>query len=73
MESHVTNLYKLCRVCGGKVITKYGFINAKTCNDYADLLTVGILPLRFKGSLKPWFCSKKFTFKVTRIKEILSI
>ena len=53
MESHVTNLYKLCRVCGGKVITKYGFINAKTCNDYADLLTVGILPLRFKGSLKP--------------------
>lgn len=48
MESHITNLYKLCRVCGGKVITKYGYVNVKTCNDYADLLTVGILPLRDK-------------------------
>ena len=43
---HLTNLYKLCRVCDGKVITKCGYINVKTCSDYVDLLRTcfGILP-----------------------------
>ena len=38
MELHLTNLYKLCRVCSGKVVTKRGYVNAKTCSDYVDLL-----------------------------------
>ena len=29
---------KLCRVCGGKVITKLDCVNTKTCSDYVDLL-----------------------------------
>ena len=46
MELHLANLYKLCRVCGGKVVTKRGNVNAKTCSDYVDLLRTcfGILP-----------------------------
>ena len=32
------NLYKLCSVCGGRVVTKLGYVNAKTCSDYIDLL-----------------------------------
>ena len=39
MKLHLTNLYKLCGVCDGKVVTKRGYVNAKTCSDYVDLLT----------------------------------
>ena len=38
MELHLTNLCKFCRVCGGKVVTKRGYVNAKSCRDYVDLL-----------------------------------
>ena len=38
MELYLTNLYKLCRVCGGNAITKCGYVNAKTCSDHVDLL-----------------------------------
>ena len=46
MELHVTNLCKFCCVCGVKVITKHGYVNAKTCSDYVDLLKTcfGTLP-----------------------------
>ena len=37
MELHFPNLYKLCCVCGGKVVTKRGYGNAKACSDYIDL------------------------------------
>ena len=38
MELHLINLFNLFRVCGGKVITKRGYVNAKTCSNYVDLL-----------------------------------
>ena len=38
MELHLLNLYKLCRICGGIVVTKRGYVNAKTCSDCVDLL-----------------------------------
>ena len=46
MELHLLNLYKLCRICGGIVVTKRGYVNAKTCSDCVDLLITcfGILP-----------------------------
>ena len=46
MELHLTNLHKLCCVCGGQIVTKQGYVNAKTCSDYVDLLRTcfGILP-----------------------------
>ena len=38
MELHLLNLYKLCRICGGNVVTKCGYVNEKTCSDCVDLL-----------------------------------
>ena len=29
MELRLINLYKLCRVCGGKVVSKCGYVNEK--------------------------------------------
>ena len=46
MELYLTSLYKLCRVCGGKVVTKRDYVNAKIFSNYDDLLITcfGILP-----------------------------
>ena len=46
MELHLINLFNLFRVCCGKVITKRGYVNAKTYSNYVDLLRTcfGILP-----------------------------
>ena len=52
------NLYKLCSVCGGRVVTKLGYVNAKTCSDYIDLLRTcfGILTSEDK-EVKIWIHS----------------
>ena len=52
------NLYKLCSVCGGWVVTKLGYVNAKTCSDYIDLLRTcfGILTSENK-EVKIWIHS----------------
>ena len=52
------NLYKLCSVCGGWVVTKLGYVNAKTCSDYIDLLRTcfGILTSEDK-EVKIWIHS----------------
>ena len=54
MELHLTNLHKLCQVCGGKVVTKRVYVNAKTCSDYVDLLRTcfGTLSSEDKGKWK---------------------
>ena len=46
MDLHLPNLYKLCPISGGKVVTKRCYLNAKTCSDCFDLLrkSFGILP-----------------------------
>ena len=59
MELHLVNLYKLCRICGGKVVAKRCYVNAKTCSDYVDLLRTcfDILPSEDKevsGNLNPF-------------------
>ena len=50
MELHLANPYKLCCICGGKVVTKRVYVNAKPCSDYVDLLRTcfGILPSKYK-------------------------
>ena len=38
MECHLKCLGKLCRLCGNKIVTGRGYINAKTVEDYKDLM-----------------------------------
>ena len=38
MENRIRNLEKLCRLCGSKIILKLGYITAKRCSDYSDVL-----------------------------------
>ena len=38
MQFHLKCLGKLCRLCGIKVVTGRGYVNAKTVEDYKDLL-----------------------------------
>ena len=52
------NLYELCSVCGGRIVPKLGYVNAKTCSDYIDLLRTcfGILTSEDK-EVKIWIYS----------------
>ena len=38
MEGHKLNLRNLCRICGSKIILKYGYKSAKTVEEYNDVL-----------------------------------
>ena len=38
MEKHIILLEKLCRICGGKIILNRGYVNAKSCSEYSDIL-----------------------------------
>ena len=38
MEGHKLNLSNLCRICGSKIILKYGYKSAKTVEEYNDVL-----------------------------------
>ena len=38
MELHLANLYRLCRICGAKVVTKHIYVNSKSSIDYVGLL-----------------------------------
>ena len=39
MDYHLKCLGKLCRLCGNKIVTGRGYVNAKTVENYKDLLT----------------------------------
>ena len=39
MVYHLKCLGKLCRLCGNKIVTGRGYVNAKTVENYKDLLT----------------------------------
>ena len=38
MECHLKCLGKLSRLCGNKIVTGRGYINAKTVENYKDLM-----------------------------------
>ena len=38
MENRIRKLDKLCRLCGSKIMLKLGYITAKRCSDYSDVL-----------------------------------
>ena len=38
MENRIRKLEKLCRLCGSKIMLKIGYITAKRCSDYSDVL-----------------------------------
>ena len=38
MENRIRKLEKLCRLCGSKILLKLGYITAKRCSDYSDVL-----------------------------------
>ena len=46
MEQHLKLLEKTCRKCKGIIVLKRGYVTAKHCHEYADLLKdgYGILP-----------------------------
>ena len=38
MDYHLKCLGKLCRLCGNKIVTGRGYVNAKTMENYKNLL-----------------------------------
>lgn len=60
MENHAALLENLCRMCGNKVLLKKGYVNAKTCYDYVDILQTfyGILESEDREVLKNIFLSQ---------------